>query len=211
MVRHVNSTCVIGDTPGVGRAGVIISNKKFMSKSLFAILSLPRSGSHMLASALDSHPAIRCTGEYGMTEKFPIGLMPGAVEGCIVQSYHIDRGIAPPWLHDAKIILLNRAFIDIARSQYLNDEHGRTATQFLSPSDSPGVQHKVPDKRLGYLRDQRTILLNYVQDREHLAVSYKSLCGGGDARVIRREVAHLICDFLDVTYHPLRPATHKPS
>ena len=146
-----------------------------------------------------------------MTVKFPMGLRAGAVEGCIVQSYHIDRHIVPPWLDSAKLILLNRSIVEIAHSQYLNDEHGRTATQFLHPSDSTGVQHEVPDERLGYLADQRAILLNYVQDREHLAISYKSLCGGKDVRVIRSRISHYLCDFLDVTYHSLRPMTYKPS
>ena len=177
----------------------------------FAILSLPRSGSHMLASALDSHPNIRCTGEYEMIEKFPIGRSPGRIEGCIIQSYHIDQNIAPKWLDTAKIILLNRSFEDIAKSQYFNDEFGRTSTQFTVPTKRTGIVHHVPDERLRYLTDQRAILLNYIDGREYLQVSYQSLCRGADARTIRWEVSHLLCDFLDVTYQPLRPATHKPS
>ncbi len=165
----------------------------------------------MLASSLDSHPDIQCSGEYDMIEKFPLGREPGRVKGCIIQSYHLDRGIAPPLPPETKLILLNRSFEEIARSQYCNDELGRSSTQFLSPTDSFGIFHKVPDERLRYLKEQHAILTSYIEGREHLSVSYKSLCKGADVRVIRWEVMHLLCDFLEVDRRPLRPLTYKPS
>ena len=58
----------------------------------FCILTRPRSGSHMLASALDSHPEICCHGEYGM-DKYPLvlGKHPAEVQGWIVQEPLMDK------------------------------------------------------------------------------------------------------------------------
>lgn len=47
-------------TGTAGLAGQVPGNKK---RQLFAILSKPRTGTHLLRSYLDSHPDIRCEGE----------------------------------------------------------------------------------------------------------------------------------------------------
>ncbi len=181
--------------------------------SKFAILSLPRSGSHMLASALDSHPAICCTGEYEMVEKFPIGRYPGAVVGCIVQSYHIDRHVAPPWLPEAKLILLFRPTREIIQSLYHGSENGTNYSQCLTQADHSGLQrHPYPDRHYSYLEAQRDIISEYARGRNHIMISYRSLCRDKDVRAIRWEVAHRICDFLEVDrQHPLKTTTHKPT
>ena len=179
----------------------------------FAILSLPRSGSHMLASALDSHPAIKCVGEYNTyPEKFPIGLRSGAIEGCIVQGYHISGNIAPGWLPKAKLILLNRPIPEILYSLYKGHAAGGNYSQYLKPTDrSEDIHYPIRERHWAYLEEMRDIVKQYVEGREHMTVSYQSMCKGSDARAIRWEVAHQLCDFLGVARQPLRPVTHKPS
>lgn len=167
----------------------------------------------MLASALDSHPAIKCVGEYNTyPEKFPIGLMPGAIEGCIVQGYHIEGKIAPGWLPKAKLILLNRPITEILKSLYTGAENGGNYSQYLEPTVTPDpIRYPINERHWAYLESLRDMLKEYTDGRESMTVSYNSLCKGADTRAIRWEVAHQLCDFLGVPRHPLRPVTHKPS
>lgn len=165
----------------------------------------------MLASALDSHPDICCTGEYGMTEKFPIGRSPGRVNGCIVQSYHLDRGIAPSWLSEAKLIWLTRPLQDIALSRHYNNIAGTSSEQHLEPVKRDKHYEHVLSKTYIDLHKQRDVVTDFILNKEHLCIGYQSLCRNADIRTIRREVMHLLCDFLGVKHHPLRPVTHKPS
>lgn len=177
----------------------------------FFILSLPRSGSHMLASALDSHPDICCTGEYGMTEKFPIGRSGGKIKGCIVQAYHIQQGIAPPDFDTGRLIWLTRPVYEIAISRHYDNANGASAAQYLEPTEKTGVQRLVLPDTVKNLQIQIGVVTQVARAREHLAVNYKGLCAGKDTRAIRWEVAHQLCDFLEVDRQPLLPATHKPT
>lgn len=186
----------------------------FTSEYDFAILSLPRSGSHMLASALDSHPEIQCQGEYGMTEKFPLGRRPGRIKGCIVQGYHISRHIAPPWIRNSRIIVLTRSLLAIAKSLHYNTMNGSTYDQHLEPVQR-GPQRSTPSpdtiRRLEAEQEAIAHFLEFANPNALLHVEYRLLCGDKDARAIRWEQAHRICDFLGVERLPMRPLTHKPS
>lgn len=55
----------------------------------FYIVTAPVSGSHMLASALDSHPDIQCRGEYGFKDYADdLGAVSKRVKGCITHIKH---------------------------------------------------------------------------------------------------------------------------
>jgi LPS sulfotransferase NodH len=56
----------------------------------FAIVATQRSGSHLLATALNSHPDIACVGEVAR-EELTIGEVSGRVRGCILMYNHLDH------------------------------------------------------------------------------------------------------------------------
>lgn len=178
----------------------------------FIIVSLPRSGSHMLASALDSHPDIQCEGEYGMIEKFPLGRTEARLRGCIVQGYHILGQIALPtgWA-TAKIIKLTRSIDQIADSLHATNDDGQSYSQHLEPVRQQMPGGKPTQKTWSRINDEHEAILNWLLLRQYLTVTYDALSGGKDCRAIRWEQAHRICDYLGVERHPLIPKTHKPS
>jgi len=166
----------------------------------------------MLASALDSHPEIRCSGEYEMTEKFPIGRSPGTIEGCIVQSYHIDHKTAPKWLEEAKLMLLYRPLQEIARSLYYDNESGRNHDQHLEPVTRDKTRYIVDQNKLDYLHRQHDLLTSYAVKRGgFLYLTYEWITKGLDTRVLPVYAERVLSEFLDVDRHPLTPATYKPS
>lgn len=180
----------------------------------FIILSLPRSGSHMLASALDSHPEIQCSGEYGMKEKFPLGRNPKRVKGCIIQGYHILREIAPKWIYAVKVIYLYRPVDEIAKSLHYLSPSGQSYDQHLHPAARTEKLYWEVDKETrNRLNSEQQALIDCLAKCDYpdvLTTSYQSLCKGKDARTLRWEQTHRILDFLKVERMPLKPLTHKP-
>ena len=166
----------------------------------------------MLASALDSHPQIQCRGEYGMVEKFPIGRTEKGVKGCIVQGYHILRQLALPagW-PVAKIIRLTRPLDEIARSMHYSTADGQSYEQHLSPVQRTMAVSKPTTATIRRLEAEEYAVTDWLRIRNFLPVRYDLLCGGKDARAIRWEQAHRICEYLEVQRRPLIPVTHKPS
>lgn len=164
----------------------------------FAIMSLPRSGSHMLMSALHSHPEITMKGELRMKEKFPLPASEGALRGCICPSYSLPNpaGISA----STPIIFLKRDIQEIDRSPY---------HQHLAPAP---VDDVVPPKsRLSYLYNQLVLLEKFIESRKapKLEIWYDELCGGEDVRVL--DQSERLCCFLGISEQPLRPLTYKPN
>jgi len=176
----------------------------------FIILSLPRSGSHMLASALDSHPEISCEGEYEMIDKIPIGHTRKQIHGCIVQAYHIRREIAPISI-PTKIIRIKRPLVQIVASRFLNSIDGTNSDQHTEPVKKEGISHTLKFKVWNDLLHDSLALDEFTASNPALTVSYNDMCKGKDARKIEHETALRICDYLEVTRAPLIPATYKPS
>ncbi len=177
----------------------------------FIILSLPRSGSHMLASALDSHPEIQCQGEYEMIEKFPLGRNEAPIKGCIVQAYHIQRNIAPPDLVTAKLIYLYRPVREIVFSRFYGSPLGVNSEQWLTPVLRDKTQYDTSQDVIVDLMQQRIDLGAFLRNKDHLKVTYRDLCHDKDVRSLDRVTALRICDFLNIPNCVLVPMTHKPS
>ena len=86
----------------------------------FIILTVPRSGSHMLASALDSHPDICCIGEVGKRPLYDwLGTSGGEIKGGIVD-VPCRWQITP----EHKVICLTRDPAEIARSKHSRLSNG---------------------------------------------------------------------------------------
>jgi len=161
-------------------------------------MSLPRSGSHMLMSALHSHPEITMTGELRMKEKFPLPASEGLLRGCICPSYNlpVPVGISA----STPIIFLLRDLQDINRSNY---------HQHLAPA--PVEDITPPKSRLSYLYNRFVMMEEFMESRTapKLVIWYDELCGNNDARILHRSAE--ICYFLGVHEQPLRPLTYKPT
>ena len=59
----------------------------------FYIVTMPRSGSHMLASAINSHPDLQCGGEKGFIDEPKLPNEPCVARGCIthIKAYNVDQ------------------------------------------------------------------------------------------------------------------------
>jgi hypothetical protein len=90
---------------------------------MFVILAHQRSGTHLLASLLDSHPDLRCYGEVYLTHrhKMPLGIKNikrlNENEGCILMYTHFIKESGKniefvDFISKAKIIHLTRNNID---------------------------------------------------------------------------------------------------
>ena len=152
----------------------------------FLIVGLPRSGTHMLATALNFHPDINCRCEDGQP-------LFGGVTGRV-----FTRLTNLP-LAD-KFIVITRPWEERIQSwRTCGTEHlyeKRFANHLRGRTDSlPRCDHK---------------LIEFAMAHHAYRVSYGDLTGGIDCRRIPDRIASEICDFLEVEYHPLEPRTYKP-
>lgn len=177
-----------------------------MIETDFIILTLPRSGSHMLASALNSHPDICCLGE--LFRKPPLYDWLGTGNG-------ITGGIVWPdnfnQVKTKKVIGLIRNPRDMAYSAVRkigNDEcyvdHALLPCSALSRD--PG------QKRIdSMLRRSQALakLLDKLPDA--LILTYEMITNNMDIRIVPVEISTRICSFLGVPPYLLQPRTYKPT
>ena len=167
----------------------------------FVILALGRSGSHMLASALDSHPDIQCAAEiYAPNQRYPwLGIKKKKIRGTTVTPLQIARVGAV-----SKAIVLTRNWRDRVKSTTMNENHA------LSPCTA-----KILDEDLSYLEQEqleKDALLEQVAKRlECIRYSYEGMTENKDIRQIPENMGKEICEFLGVEYQPLIPAFYKPT
>ena len=172
----------------------------------FAILTIPRSGSHMLASALNSHPDIKCGAEYNAPAKIELPDSGGKIEGCIVHWYNLERN--PKLLDGVKIIVLIRNPVEIAKSWQKGYAMGKSAGHYLEPTTFNGAIPEPEKSVIETIKDRQLKLLEYAKDREVLRLDYEKLTGNKDIREI--ENSKEICKFLNVKNKKLNPLTYKP-
>lgn len=163
----------------------------------FCILTYPRTGSHMLASALDSHPDIQCKGEVGM-EKYPelMGAHEARVQGCIVQNFQLKQVDVRAF--DKIIVLLRDTSV---RTEY-------RGVHFLEPTT---VNRSIRDASMEKPVVDHYPILAAAMLRENLILSYEKITGNCDIREIPDPFMRQICSFLGVDPHPLRPIFYKPA
>lgn len=184
----------------------------------FVIICHPRSGSHLLASFLDSHPGIECDGEIGQKTDGLRKLEPDDLKlrGGIVMDGRLGRlsSIQPV---PRQFIHLVRDPKSNARSELLNAATGKAigkkhhrAHRFdgeepIIPTapepDLETILHRVHDIRV--LHDRIRQWLD-VQAVPRLTITYEELSSNGQ-NVARcpRAAAQLLCGFLGVRYHDL--------
>ena len=162
----------------------------------FCILTRPRSGSHMLASALDSHPQIQCKGEYGM-EKYSrlMGREVHDISGHIVQDFMLPEIDLKQF---DKIILLLR---DLSlRKEYRGLhwlEPAQVKRSIRDHGDTPKTDH--------------TALYVATTGMDRLIINYDDMTGGHDIRELPYKEGSAICAFLGTDYFPMKPIFYKPT
>jgi hypothetical protein len=167
----------------------------------FYILTFPRTGSHMLASALDSHPDINCVGEVWRDKPLYDWLGSGGkVNGGIIQP---SQARSLP--ESTKMICLTRNPQDIAIS-YLSKKKTLHA---MGPSLLPATE--LPSCDLVGEQESRQLFLRESAKRyPHIVVDYNEITNGQDIREIPESIGRHICKFLNVEYHIMTPKFYKP-
>jgi hypothetical protein len=184
-----------------------------MKRLDFVIVCGQRSGSHLLASLLDSHPDITCWGEAGRPRDILNGRpATGSVRGAIVM--YSQRGRLQSIRYN-KVIHLTRNPEVCARSQAassaLRKIHGRGAPAHRFAGEPPLPEHEpnpvVVQRRAEQLRMQAKRFnrwLKFQQRRPYLCVTYEEVTRGGrNVAACPAEVADRLCRLLDVPLLPL--------
>lgn len=168
----------------------------------FYILFLVRSGSHMLASALDSHPEIQCKAEAWRPEpKYPwLGAVEKRVSGTTMLPHKIPDN--PP----NKAIVLTRRWQDRVQSVAKPLHHMEPASIEVR---GMSVQELMEQEEDALMRDAG--LMEAASRFDCLFVDYDEMTNNEDCRELPEPIGRRICDFLGVGYAPLRPAFYKPS
>lgn len=162
----------------------------------FHVLFLPRSGSHMLVDALNSHPAIDCThsdqGHHGE------GNLKGHAQ-CVVNS-KIKMAIV---LTRNSKDRMDSFFTNIA--EVAGDNHTKKPIK---------VKRQYPEKAENRYRNQEIKNIKFREAASKLPntlfLDYDDITGNQDIREIPKTYSHAICDFLGVERRILKTIFVKP-
>jgi hypothetical protein len=163
----------------------------------FFIKTVAGSGSHMLMSALNSHPDINCldeTGPRNLPEKPDDGRKHGA----------IIHGIA---IIEVPLLVLVRDPVAIAR-RFTN--LNKTGKHFFY---EPGVEINYTEAEVPYAEQRYKHILEMQREvmshpAPKLVMQYEDLTQDKDTRVLPN--SREICEFLGVEVRDLVPETYKP-
>ena len=153
----------------------------------FLIIGLPRSGTHMLGTALNSHPDIQCRNE----DEQPLY---GPCTGRVFT--RLDNLPAAE-----KYIVITRPWIERVASWH------STGTSHLC---KPGLPNVLAGRNDSLPKDDHK-LIAFAMKHHAYRISYDEVTCGSDMRQIPDRIAVEICDYLDVIYRPLVPRTYKPN
>lgn len=159
------------------------------------IVSLPRSGSHMLGTALHSHPELSCKGE---------------ISGNVYDHYAEDGNVEIVHVighkPDAeKYIVLVRSYIDRDLSWQRTTSH-----HFTEQIELPkGCEN--PNRKLVNAEENQQLLYDFINNNDCLVLNYEELTANEDMREIPETYGRQICKYLGVVYQPLTPITYKPN
>lgn len=184
----------------------------------FAILCMQRSGSHMLAYALASHPDVVFHGELldFIRYSLPFRRVAGKLNCVIVMYNQID--LADKFeidLSTIPVIHLTRddraTAISNIRNNLSRAERGASHTaHFTSRDQVPGQYSYVPQEKeietwLKLIADWRKAALPRIaENRRTIQIDYDEMTGGNDIRELPPESALRLCEFLSL---PMRPLT----
>lgn len=152
----------------------------------FLIVGLPRSGTHMLATALNDHPDISCRRE----DAQPL------YAHCTGRVFTRINDLPEAKKH----IVITRPYADRLRSW---NSTGTRHSNRPWREAGPGLTSPLPDDH------QR--LLNFARQVDALVLAYDRMTHGIHIDELPYSVSLVICDYLGVEFRRLHPGTHKPN
>ena len=180
--------------------------RKDPDKLDFVIVSQARSGSHMLATALDSHPDIACGGEVNANDQ--IGSTFGYVLGCLVKGAMLHRlkGFKGKYIH------LTRKPEDIAASiqNSWQAQGEKPDTIAMKPQRIKRKREPFTEKQLQMVRERDEPINTLFAMTDCLTIDYDEMVLDRECIEIPEDVGRRLTDYLGVDYQPLRPQTRRP-
>lgn len=183
----------------------------------FLILTTQRSGSHMLASALNSHPSISCEGEITSrgvsTDDSVIEPSAGETRGAILM---YNRWHTPGKFPASKIIHLVRNPCNTAQSRVANEQSkklkGREhrAHYWKKVTREFEIGRKVLRETENDIKNEIYRMRKEIQRTSHMEISYEELTGNTSITQVPQESADRISAFLGVPVAPLIVDLVKP-
>ncbi len=176
----------------------------------FVILAKGRSGTHMLASFLNSHSMITCEGEYRKFDlKIPKIETRGQVHGSILMynvPYFALFRPRPKVIHLIRDPL-NNALSFVRQQRRLNMRRAGVAEEAL-----PGVDFVLPFDLLARLgrrleTQQLQVRAELNEHYESIEVSYDEITQGVAVRTMPEDISRLLCVFLGVPHAILQCGT----
>lgn len=194
---------------------------------MFTILAAQRSGTHLLATLLDSHPELRCYEEVllrslaydernkELGERHP--LLMKEHEGGIVMYNHFvaaDEDTKNK-IVSGKIIHLTRDMDNILRSLYGIYHKDKFNTQSFYKEEKEIFVPEPPKhwkgKQKKNINEMKERAFERIPDgKNRLEVTYKWLTGGESITELPKEKAKVLCEFLGVKSHKLTTDFRKP-
>jgi len=165
------------------------------------IASLPRSGTHMLGFALDSHPDLQCVGEPGSPRYQDRWSHSGRLRGAIIMQPFLEQHLDTP-----RIIALVRPLPDLLDAASRHD-----APLHVFEPGQVAKAKPVRDATIRRLTRQWVALidaLSALPRDQVLWLDYQQLTGGHDIRVLPD--SKRVQQFLGVEPRVLTVPTYKP-
>jgi hypothetical protein len=172
---------------------------------MWAIVSMQRAGTHLLASLLDSHPSLKSYGEVLHIKEPLFQWNLGEYEGIVAMYSQVIRSNAYDLIRDAKIIHLTRNLDDNAYSWALLVRRAPMGLKYW-PLSHEVQRVKVPSIPLSEIEQRRKEILAYrkevmsgLKDSDIFEITYEYICGGNkEIAGLSKEKASPILEFLEV-------------
>ena len=180
----------------------------------FLIVCTQRSGSHLLASALNSHPDISCRGELREKDRLIKPSQEG-LRGAILM-YNRCPAFGTTYTAD-KLIHLVRDPKNTAKSRLANsidkkEKGNEHSAHFLEIVDR---EFELNGKRLkgvsAAIRNDIRRAKKWLKGHPHLEISYEELTGNCSVSTIRPEISARLTDFLGLPKATLSTDLVKPN
>ena len=170
----------------------------------FVVIGTPRSGTHMLASALDSHPDIRCL---DFQEYLPVDWLGGGEGPVVGEILHDLAGLKNITVPADKIIILvrNPSHVFLSRKKM----YAGSVAHIVRDGKVERVREDFPLIPTMAIAQEVSRMKDYARENNLLVVSYEELCGGKDVEGINFQVVPKLCDCLGVPRKQLTTITEK--
>lgn len=193
---------------------IMNTSKEKDTKNDYIILCSQRSGSHLLATLLNSHSDISCSGESG--EKMDeLKYIKDNINGRIVM-YNRTKNLEQ--LDNVKILHLVRNPYDTARSRWVNSLQSKDAKHDVFESHyredkefNITIDEKEIKKLSSNINKEQSKFRNLIKNKPHREINYDEITRGECISKLDEETTTKILNFLEVKdHHPLVTKLKKP-